>query len=292
MAANWKNLGNGILEVIGAISTTIGDILPGYYYILGSSHNNLKTLCTQIRLTASLTVSSEGNKTYPSGGSFSEAFCRTIHCNQFADNQTPSTVGVPEFQEDFDELLELIKQPEDDMDSFNVEELLKRSHSRENGSPLAHYESRLYGRNFFATSEGYIGLAPSAARPTDQVSILLGCSASIVLRRVRKEYFKVVGSCYLHGFSQGEGLLGPLSGGWSPVFRDGRFNFINCSTGEWSLTDPRLGEMPSGWQVISEDERTPKFVSSENGLLMYRDPRQTLEMFRARGVCLRTIRLR
>ena len=45
-----------------------------------------------------------------------------------------------------------------------------------------------YGRSFFFTSKGLLGLGPEEARPTDVMAVLLGCSVPMLLRQVENRY--------------------------------------------------------------------------------------------------------
>lgn len=57
------------------------------------------------------------------------------------------------------------------------------------------------------TRQGYVGLAPAAARAGDEIAVLVGCCVPIVLRRNEgKSIWQVVGECYVHGIMNGEVL--------------------------------------------------------------------------------------
>jgi len=60
-------------------------------------------------------------------------------------------------------------------------------------------EDVAYGRLFFTSDNGYMGLAPPSTRPGDLVCILLGGKTPYVLRRVGKEHHRLIGECYVHG---------------------------------------------------------------------------------------------
>ncbi|WYZ44157.1 hypothetical protein EsH8_VII_000593 [Colletotrichum jinshuiense] len=64
-------------------------------------------------------------------------------------------------------------------------------------------------RRLVGTVGGRIGLAPVAARPSDRVAILRGCSTPMVLRQ-SGERWELVGECYVHGAMYGEILKGGL----------------------------------------------------------------------------------
>lgn len=273
--------GNGILEVSGAFISTIGDVIPVNSPGAGWLNSSYGDRCNEMRRLALLILASTESNMYPSGVSLLEAFCRTIYCNSFAELYYPRTPGVALFQDAFDELSIILNESGDNSTRSDVKTYLT--------------DQQLRSRNFFTTSEGYIGLAPSAARSGDQVSVLLGCRAPVVLRPRSDGYFVVVGQCYIHGFGDGEALLGPLPAGWSRVDRGRKGNsYMDRATGILRLTDPRLGDLPYGWRMVSysSDDQPPRFVDVFTRKSTYEDPRQTPEALRARGVDLRTILLK
>lgn len=60
-------------------------------------------------------------------------------------------------------------------------------------------EDVAYGRLFFTSDNGYMGLAPPSTRPGDLICVLLGGKTPYVLRQDRKEHYCLIGECYLHG---------------------------------------------------------------------------------------------
>ncbi|KAN0088998.1 HET domain containing protein [Hyaloscypha variabilis] len=63
-----------------------------------------------------------------------------------------------------------------------------------------------YGRRFFTTKNGYMGLSPYSSRIGDSIVILLGGRTPFILRRTRKGGYRFIGECYVHGMMNGEGL--------------------------------------------------------------------------------------
>jgi len=61
----------------------------------------------------------------------------------------------------------------------------------------------IYGRSFFVTKRGYMGLGPSNIQKGDQVCIILGCPLPTVIRD-EGESSTVLGSAYVYGMMQGE----------------------------------------------------------------------------------------
>jgi hypothetical protein len=74
----------------------------------------------------------------------------------------------------------------------------------------------VWGRRLIKMRNGTIGLGPRAAERGDLVCILFGCSVPVVLRKLEeregREYFQLVGECYVFGFMSGE-VLESLSEG-------------------------------------------------------------------------------
>ena len=66
------------------------------------------------------------------------------------------------------------------------------------------------------TLKGFIGAVAHEARRGDVIFLLLGCNVPIVLRAVGNDRYNVVGSCYLHGITEGE-AMGPLKSGQSHI---------------------------------------------------------------------------
>ncbi|KAE9364913.1 HET-domain-containing protein, partial [Stipitochalara longipes BDJ] len=63
-----------------------------------------------------------------------------------------------------------------------------------------------YGRRFFTTRNGYMGLCPSLATIGDKIVILLGGKTPFILRKTSKKGYRFIGECYVHGMMTGEGL--------------------------------------------------------------------------------------
>jgi hypothetical protein len=89
----------------------------------------------------------------------------------------------------------------------------------------------------------------------------LGCAFLIVLRLAPSNKYLVVGISSLHGFTDGETLLGPLPAPWKVQVKldfNGydKIYFFNSLTGESTHEDPRLEALPSNWEEL-EAVRTP-----------------------------------
>jgi len=63
-----------------------------------------------------------------------------------------------------------------------------------------------YGRRFFTTKNGYMGLSPSLARIDDIIVILLGGKTPFILRKIGTRGYRFIGERYVQGMMTGEAL--------------------------------------------------------------------------------------
>ena len=75
-----------------------------------------------------------------------------------------------------------------------------------------------YRNVFLSTREGFFRWVVSDTRPGDQICVILGCDAPMVLRATGLGTYEVVGSAFLHGFQYAEGLLGAVPDGFDHVW--------------------------------------------------------------------------
>ena len=87
----------------------------------------------------------------------------------------------------------------------------------------------LAGRAFFQTAEGWFGVCPYDTKVGDEIVVLLGCEAPLVIKESeagKRSRYQVVRECYVPGVMSGESLLGKLPDGWTTstagLFRHGR----------------------------------------------------------------------
>lgn len=163
-----------------------------------------------------------------------------------------------------------------------------------------------------------MGLGPASMRNGDCIAFALGCREPLVLRPHPQNqdsddtYFRLVGTCYIHGYMNSEALLGAISEGWTHTWTIVSGGPINTSAvNTYTKTDgqhahvqqldPRLGdELPKGWQCWykpedessrSKDEfnsdgemRNLWFEDVESGEITRCDPRLRSEHLKTRGV--------
>lgn len=154
-------------------------------------------------------------------------------------------------------------------------------------------------RVLFTTYDGAIGLAPRVAMPGDEVCVILGCEAPLILRPNTAGCYQVVGECYIDGYMEGAALLGPLSSEWRGVLRlvsgfNGRWAaFVNAVTGNIQIEDPRVGPLPAEWRVRShaKEAAVNLYVNNDTGEKTFFDPRMTPDALKARGVDIKEFKL-
>ena len=133
-----------------------------------------------------------------------DVFCRTICGDVFGDRYIPPDTNYLRLEHARDMVAKLIGTREASGADPSTDETISKL-----------FKSVLEackGRSYFQTQEGHVGLAPKAAKPGDHICVILGCDSLIALRSKSSGQYQVVGECYLHGFMQGESLLGPLPG--------------------------------------------------------------------------------
>lgn len=144
--------------------------------------------------------------------------------------------GFSRIQTSLKALYSLITQDHNRTDKFTAQLYLLHKAMRQ----------KLFGRVFLETCSQYVGLGPETTKLGDEVHIVIGCGAPLILRPVGNGQHKVVGTCYIAGVQGGKTFLGSLPQGWrrtcemdesfgSPVPR-----FMNDDTGECTARDPRL----------------------------------------------------
>ena len=217
------------------------------------------------------------------------SLCRTFSCNLFADFYSPPDSNFASFKTCRKYIHRMVDTTRD----------TAPEKSPENRLYLSSVAAASRGRSFFTAVDGYIGLAPTATNPGDEVCILLGCQSPLVLRPCGDGSHKVVGECYIDGFMDGAACLGPLPSNWQWVARCFQEYsrdypaFLNHQTGEFQIEDPRLGLLPAGWYISDHEQKDAYNISVnvETGEETWFDPRMTPEALTARGVEMREFRL-
>lgn len=142
-----------------------------------------------------------------------------------------------------------------------------------------------------------LGLGPYEVQEGDVVSVLLGCSSAVVLRRTHDGQYQIVDEAYYYGFMSGEALLGsPPDSFESLTCHDSEKttkSFINREMGAIQQEDPTLGELPTPWRRMNHlgEGYWPGFMNNETSKSTILDLRLSPKILKARGVKLKTLSL-
>jgi hypothetical protein len=93
-------------------------------------------------------------------------------------------------------------------------ELLYSERLKQYASPLLTELSWLFGRVFFITEDGHMGVAPRGIRQDDKVVILLGGDMPLILwdRKKKGDPLQFIREAYVHGVMNGE-VVGTIPSG-------------------------------------------------------------------------------
>ncbi|KAI1292920.1 heterokaryon incompatibility protein-domain-containing protein [Xylaria venustula] len=211
----------------------------------------------------------ELNEDYPSGGSVLEAYASTLDAGIFSDNYVTPPQGLFS-KEDAVRCINKLVQSGTQASSVQV--------VGQEQACVDLMKGFLIGRAFFTTETGYIGIAPKSVVPGDEVCVILGCNALMVLRPTTedREERSVVGPCYMEGFNNGEAVLGPFPDGVEKkVLHDGQYSFVTFGDGE--VIDPRL----EGW---IDSTHADEIRRSSNMGMNFQSFGADLELLERRGV--------
>jgi len=272
----------GILQVTGVSVATIDRVkgfkLPKYGFATKTDiGHEIRRIASWINLRGPLEKDSKDLLT----------FCRTIFADEFAEIFHPQRSDELSLKECL-QALRFLLGLEENVDDWNM-------------SFLGIVGQYVYGRSFFVTKDGSLGLSPKAAKPGDIVTVLLGGETAFILRPADDGYYQVVGEAYCYGFMDAEALLGPLPGRFQLVKKREEktkiswWGHMDRETESFYCEDPRLGELPSGWRRKGHpsDKFWTWFVNEETGEEMKegRDPRFKEEALKQRGVDLKLFKL-
>ena len=243
---------------------------------------------------------------YVAGGSWGDAFLRTFCCNFFDDTFSPPSPSLPNFQGVKEAFLKRLASSEEEINT-----------SSSTPSPaLASYLHYTRGyaaeRCFFQRSRRYIGLGPQKTQVGDHVFVIFGCETPLVLRKstLVEKAWQVVGSCYVPGVEDGQVFLGGLHQRYRRIIRFEATlgglvpDFIDQPMQEVLVEDPRLGPLPTGWNVQRNKHKKPRYMYTHDGddcknkagdapaaQWTYNDPRLTVKALKQRGVDFQLVRL-
>ncbi|KAL2023614.1 hypothetical protein VTK56DRAFT_1771 [Thermocarpiscus australiensis] len=268
-----------VLEVVGKHCTTIGSVS-------GTASKSLEATLLAVKEWYSHLPSA---KVYPTGEPMEQAFALTLCMDRTRERHPYSHfLSASEWVGMLHRMLRLTAASLDD----------PLYSERESANTV----QKMRGRRFFTTVNGYIGIAPAGAQVGDSICLLLGTYAPIILRQTASGSFQVVGEAYVHGLSNGVGILGSFPPRWEVLLKGDAMGrptqrFLDTRTGLETLEDPRLGNLPPGWERVpyqkldDDPDILERFRNMETGEVVNSDPRLSPHALAARGVKLQSFRL-
>lgn len=231
------------------------------------------------------------NQRYPDGGSLLEAYCAILTCGHLSDQypQESKTVWLS-----LDEAKSLFSIEDQDYQRTISEASKVYRYSKYMRRAARHVS----GRRFFITSEGYLGLGSAETKIGDRVCNIPGLPMPMVLRRIndsRDEKLEVIGPSYTHGIMNHEPYLGALPRAWRAEYviaaRYDTTFYVNEVTGFRTQEDPRLWELPSGWESYVNSNGEHRFRNTAAVVDSIGDPRLTPQELKKNGVKIQTLAL-
>ncbi|KAF6220712.1 hypothetical protein HO133_003145 [Letharia lupina] len=257
----------GILSATGVISAAISSADEMVF------QNTYRSMADEIRRIARFYID---DSPYLAGSSLIDAFCSTMCVNSFSDTIWPPRPVLPQFEKSREFVLAVLRDHDRHPNyTWDSDETYYLNYAR-------YYCKK---RSFITTEEGYIGVAPKATKPGDQVCVLLGCEQPLVLRPTSGLRYQVVGECYVPGLMYGEAFLGPLPDNYQAIrlhdhgSRGYQWAFLDKQTGNTQYNDPRTGKGGLGGQIDKESSVWYLPDGSETLVL-------TSDMLKRRGVKL------
>ncbi|MCJ1288156.1 hypothetical protein MMC26_007511 [Xylographa opegraphella] len=234
--------GGGILEAMGVHFDSIKEVI-GFDFI-GTRDSRYEDVMELQRVASSYPLTN----TYIGGGMLVEALCRTFHLNIFRDSWDPPVSSEISEQEGRDAFSKILKTTPESFKENLDDDAVAQKYT----DTVVKYAK---GRSFIVTENGYVGLAPVATQPGDQVCVLLGCITPLVIRPVGADptQFQVVGEAYVDCAMTGEAFIGPLPDHFKNLQKLDtergyhRQAFLDERTSEAQWEDPRWS------RVLGED---------------------------------------
>jgi len=160
---------------------------------------------------------------YITGCTMIEAYARTLACNTFSESLLPPDQAYPTL----DAASQTVAMIVSENYSYNAEDFSMDSPSYKF---LSMAKREIRGKKIIKCTAGYVGAATPSTQAGDIIYVFLGCKSAMVLRHLDTWKYLVVGECFIHGFSDGEALLGPLQPNFRllGVYREG---LRSCITG-------------------------------------------------------------
>ncbi|KAI3316664.1 HET-domain-containing protein [Xylariaceae sp. AK1471] len=234
--AKYEFLGNGVFRVAGVAATIIDEsqTIPDLQEATSwrEIYEELGKLLPKVGI----------DEEYTTGINVVEAFARTLVCDGLEDNVKPASYTGARLVGGTQTVEQILSGTGYNEDNFQL-----ASPGREF---LIQARTLISNKRFVKCTGGYVGIAPPAAQAGDEVCVLLGCDAPMLLRSLATGGYLVVGECFVEGLSMGEALLGPLPKNTrvanilDEASEQWFTHYLNHQTGETFVEDPRLKELP------------------------------------------------
>ncbi|KAI1738100.1 HET-domain-containing protein [Xylaria scruposa] len=270
--AQYSFLDNGTLRVAGVVATVVEGCqpIPDFYERMWRGvYEEARKFLPMTQIDAQ----------YCTGISMVEALARTLVCDAVEDDLRPSSDGKLDLATAIQAVERMMSNSEYDETFFDLVNPGRQF--------LIQMRSNITNKQFVNCAGGYVGIAPPSAQVGDKICVLLGCDAPMLLRPLESGEFLVVGECFVEGLSMGEALLGPLPKHTRVAYVSEETSerlhpyYLDYKTGESSLQDPRLKELP-----IDLAEFRADLQENPNSALSIE-----LDIFRQRGVDVRYLDL-
>ncbi|KAK2780550.1 ankyrin and het domain protein [Colletotrichum kahawae] len=170
-----------------------------------------------------------------------------------------------------------------DMEWFSPQES-RREESK--GILMSNFINNGIGGNLLATTaDGRFARSVGTTQVGDEIYVFPGEDVPIVLRKIEGGRYRVVGPCFMPSLMCREALLGQLPEGWKVQFGwKTLYGVITDLDGQIQSEDPRLGELPPGWESEPDDDGHVWYRYGPEGVWSLYDPRLTPERLADRGV--------
>lgn len=275
--AEVTHLGDDRLQVAGLHIATLNNVEE--FSVPSSGHLSTPQIVSALRTA----VNGLGMRDkLLESDTYKKQFCNVITVGRYSESNVPPSSRFPTLDQGAAALRHILT--DSDAPFTHIEEDF-----------FSYAKSFCQARALCTTSEGRFGLVPSTAQRGDIATVILGCNTPTVLRpQSDGSSYAVVGEGYLSGMLNCEVLLGQLPESYEQVaVRDNKKARVwwvlrDNATGKMFVEDPRLGELPAGWERKEHEDEGffTWFVNKETGAELTRgyDPRMTCDGLKAAGV--------
>ena len=143
-------------------------------------------------------------KQHPTGEDVSTAYIRTLIADdELAADSSPET--YLQFYTAWLRYWTTLSRKNDEPSLYSPPPRSQEDAIRATKSLELHHRAA-YGRRFFTSKRGYMGLGPQLSSYGYVIVVLLGGKTPHILRKDGKAHYRFVGECFVHGLMSGEAL--------------------------------------------------------------------------------------